>query len=152
MKKLACLLLVVPFLFACKEKPYTGPKMHVEYNESGELIDAVPETMFQKGFTDKVDSIYYIGQDGCSACDKLKPQLSAWCEVNKGAIYYIQVSSITPENEHYISDSTVGYYSWDDRKVTPTVYFLMQGEVVFAGDETNTMSFLMKKVDVVSQN
>ena len=148
MKNLYRLLIVVPFLFSCTKRQYTGPKLHVEYNESGALIEVLPDDMFERAFTNKIDSIYYIGDDSCTACQKLKPQLNAWCEVNHGAIYYIPLNTITDENEHYIVDSTVGYYCWEDKKVVPTVYFFMQGEVILGGDSSNTMKFLIEKVEV----
>ena len=151
MKRLIPLLLVVPFLFGCKEKEYTGPKIIVERNESGELVDATPETMFNKAFTDKVSSVFYIGDDSCAACAKLKPQLEAWVKYYKGTIHYIKVETITSETIQYLYDSTVGEYQWAESSAIPATYFFMEGYVITKKDGYETMEYLNKYVAVADE-
>ena len=148
MKKLIPLLLVVPFLFGCKEKKYTGPKITVERNETGELVDATPETMFSVAHENKTDSVFYIGDETCAACKQLKPQLEAWVKAYNGTIYYIKFNTITSENMQNLYDATEGYYKWSESTPVPVTYFFMQGEVIVQGDSTNTMKFLNKYVTV----
>ena len=148
MKKVLTVLFILPFLLACKEKPYDGPKITVEKDDSGALTEVEPITMFEVAFTNKIDSIFYIGDDSCSACQKLKPQLEAWVQVYKGKIYYIPFQSITSENVQYIYDSTVGYYQWAEDSSIPATYFFMQGEVIIKGSSDNTMNFIKKYVAV----
>ena len=148
MKRLFGTLLIIPFLLGCKEKEYTGLKLVVEKDDSGLLADADPTVMYEVAVTNKKDCVFYIGDEGCSACKKLKPQLEAWVKAYKGRIYYIQLSSITSENFHYLIDATVGYYEYKEGDSVPATYFFTYGEVAFKGTSDDTMSFLTKYVTV----
>ena len=150
MKKICSLLLVLPFLLGCNKQEYKGPKIKVEYNATGDLISSAPEYMYTHAFQESVSSIFYIGDDTCSGCAKLKPQLKGWCEVYHGAIYYIPWKSVTEDNEHYLIDATTsdGIYGWKHGDSVPAVFFFMDGYVVNRTSETDTMSYLMKYVEV----
>ena len=149
MKKIYSLFLALPLLLACNQK-YTGPKIKVEYNATGDLIEVAPEYMYNHAFVDKVNSIFYVGDDSCSGCAKLKPQLKGWCSVYYGAIYYIPWKSVTEENEHYLIDSTnEGLYAWKHGDSVPAVFFFMEGYVVIRTGENDTMSYLTNHVEVV---
>ena len=148
MRKSVICLLAIPFLLACSKKPYNGPKIQVAYNETGNLLEASPMKMHSDATISKVDAVYYIGDDSCSACAKLKPQLEDWCTVYKGTIYYIPVSNITDANVNYLYEATEGYYQWTEKSTVPAVYFFMKGEVVFQADQTNAMEYLVERVEV----
>lgn len=145
---------MIPFLTGCNvDRPYDGPKLKIEYSEAGEVIECTPDFLYQHAITDEVDSIYYIGDDLCIACQQLKPQLNAWCNVYKGAIYYIPISNITEDNMHFLIDATVGqHYEWSDKDPVPAVYFFMETNVLFRGDGENTMNYLNRYVEVLPNN
>jgi len=148
MKKILTVLFVIPFLLGCKEQEYTGYKLTLESDESGELTLADPETLYQKAITDGIDCVFYIGDDTCGACLKLKPQLKGYVEYYKLKIYYIPLNTITTENVSYINDATTdSLYTWGDNQSVPATYFFSQKCVVFRGDGENTMNFLMKYVN-----
>ena len=148
MKRLLTAVFILPFLLGCKDKGYTGRKITLEKDESGKLTEVDPSVMYDVVVTNEKDAVFYIGDETCSACQKLKPQLESWVKVNKGKIYYIPVGSITNENMHYLIDSTVGYYEWKENDAVPITYFFMEGAVVMQTTYDNTMNFLMKYVTV----
>lgn len=149
MKKILATLFVLPFLLGCnRNQEYTGYKLTVERDESGELTESTPEELYENAITNNKDCIYYIGDDNCSSCQKLKPQLIAWTTMYKGKIYSIPLNMITNENVEKINDATVGYYDWSKNQSIPAVFFFGSGTVVFRGDDTNTMNFLNKYVQV----
>ncbi len=151
MKKILTLLLTLPFLVGCKEPEYNGYKLKVEKDESGELTLADPNILYETAITNKKECVFYIGDDTCSACQKLKPQLEAWVKAFKGKIYYIPLESITTENVQKMYDATTddtGYYQWGDDSSVPTTYFFSAGFVVFRGGSTDTMTLLNRYVTV----
>ena len=151
MKKLLSIIFILPFLLGCKEKEYTGFKLTLEKDESGELTLADPNTLYDVAITNEKDCAFYIGDDACSSCQKLKPQLEAWVKAYKYRIYYIPVSSITEENVQKLYDATVaavGYYQWAEDSSVPTTYFFSAKTVVFRGGADNTVNFLLKYVNV----
>ena len=152
MKKIT-LLLLLPCLLACSSnKEYKGTKITLPYVEEGGLVTAVPKDMYDVAFESKSDAVFYIGDDTCSACQKLKPQLSDYCVFYHTNIFEIKFTEVKEEDLHYIVDATVGYYGWRDEQTLPSVFFFMQGSVAFCGNETDTMNFLMKYVTVEQPN
>ena len=149
MKKLLTVLFILPFLLGCKDKEYTGYKLTLESDESGELTSADPQTLYQKAITDGIDCVFYIGDDNCGGCQKLKPQLVDYVRAHKLKIYYIPVNVITDENVSYINDATTDSpYTWGDNQSVPATFFFSQKYVMFRGDDTTTMNFLMKYVNI----
>ena len=152
MKKLLTVLFVLPFLLGCKDKEYTGYKLTLESDESGELTSADPQTLYQKAITDGIDCVFYIGDDNCAGCQKLKPQLVDYVKAYKLKIYYIPVNVITDENVSYLNDATTeGPYTWGDNQSVPATFFFSSKVVMFRGDDTTTMNFLMKYVNRPSE-
>ena len=148
MKKLLTVLFVIPFLLGCKEQEYTGYKLTLEADESGELTLANPQLLYEKAITDGIDCIFYIGDGSCTACQKLKPQLEGYVKAYKQKIYYIPLNTITEENVSYLNDATTdGGYTWGDSPNVPTTYFFSKKYVVFKGNYDTTMNFLMKYVN-----
>ena len=142
-------IFILPFLLGCKEKEYTGIKLAVEKDESGELTETDPSVLYETAIANKKDCVFYIGDEMCADCKKLKPQLEAWVKAKKGKIYYIKIQSINAENIHYLEDATVGYYQWAEGDSVPATYFFTQGEVAFKGISHDTMTLLTKYVTVV---
>ena len=64
-------------------------------------------------------------------------------------IYEIKYAEITEAEQRKIEDATVGYYAWTKENTLPAVYFFMEGEVVFVGDNRNTIKNLDKYVQVI---
>ena len=147
MKKVLSVLFILPFLLGCKEKEYTGFKLTLENDESGELTSADPNLLFEKAITDGIDCAFYIGDDSCSACQKLKPQIESWAKVYKKKVCYVPVASITESNVQKLYDATVGYYSWAEDSSVPATFFFSEKQVVFRGDSTNTMNFFVKYIN-----
>lgn len=141
-------ILFIPFLLGCATKQYTGVKIVVEYDDSGELTVSNPQEMYDVAITNEKSSIFYIGDDSCKACAKLKPQLESWVKAYKGKIYYIALNSITSENIQYLYDATEGYYQWSDSVGIPATYFFMEKEVAMKGDSSTTMNYLLNYVEV----
>ena len=148
MKKLA---LLIPFVLLTGCTNYKkNILMHIEYNQSGALIEATPADMYQFGVTDSIDSVFYVGMESCSTCKKLHADLTKWCEKNKGAIYYIPFETINNENLHYITDATEGPFKWEDNQTLPVVYFFSKGSVLVSTNEKNTIKTLNNNVSVNS--
>ena len=149
MKVKVLVLLIIPFLIGCKEKPYDGPKITLEYAEEGKLISSNVTQMKDLAFDLKIDSIFYIGDETCAACVEFKQKLVTWCSQNHADIYYIQVTEMTEEDSNMLADLTIGsYYEWKDKNTIPTTYFMMQGEIVFRGESSNTINYLNKYVAI----
>lgn len=150
MKSIARLLLLTPFIFACSNKTsYTGEKiLTIEHDESGQFVEVKAQHMFENAYQGKIDSIYYIGDDNCVACTELKPKIGVWMAQHQARVYYIKYASIDDENFTYLSNSTVGYYEWTEKSTVPAVYFFANGDVVFKGDDSNTMNYLNRYVGV----
>lgn len=148
MKKILLTLLMVPFALACSNKN-SGTKIKLEKvdNPGLEIVDG--KHMYDNAFTEKKNSIYYIGDNTCSACITLKQELDAWCTKNSARIYEIEYTNITEQDQKYIEDSTVGQYGWSTESTLPSVYFFMMGEVVGLGDSSTTMNKLNKFVEVI---
>lgn len=147
MKKVLSILFILPFLLGCKEKEYNGFKFTLETDTSGELTLADPTVLYQKAITEQIDCVFYIGDDTCSACQKLKPQLEAFVKAYELKIYYVPVNSITEENVSYLYDATTGTYQWAENSTVPTTYFFAYGEVVLRGSANNTVDYLLKYVN-----
>ncbi len=148
MKKLLAVLFVIPFLLGCKEKEYKGYKLTLEADESGELTLSNPEELYQKAITEGIDCAFYIGDDMCSGCQKLKPQLVDWIKAYKQKIYYIPVNMITNENVSYLNDATnTEPYKWSDNQSVPATFFFSQKYVMYRGDDSSTMNFLNKYIN-----
>ena len=142
-------LLMIPFLLGCtNSNEYKGKKIQLEYAESGAIITVDAKYMFDNAFTNKIDSIYYLGDDICKACQSLKTQLKFWCKDNHTNVYEIVYTDIKDEELNYIIDATVGYYGWTETDSVPATFFFMQGTVVFRGDDQNTVQYLNKYVEV----
>ena len=152
MKSKALLLLTIPFLIGCTSNDkYTGPKITLAYAEEGKIVDSSVQEMKTIAFVNKVDSIFYLGDDTCASCAEFKPKLVSWCAQNHANIYYIKVAEMTKEDSEMLTDLTIGsYYEWKDKNSIPSTYFMMQGEVVFCGDGSNTMNYLSKYVTVAT--
>ena len=148
MKEILNVLFILPFLLGCKEKEYTGYRFTLESDESGELTLSDPQTLYQKAKTDQIDCVFYIGDDTCSACQKLKPQLTDFVKAYKLKIYYVPVSTITEENVSYLYDATMGPYQWGENSTVPTTYFFAYGDVILRGDSTNTIEYLLNYVNL----
>lgn len=150
MKNKIIILFVVPFLLACsnKKSSYNGPKIIVAHNASEALVNSTPEEMYSLVVDQDSDAVYYIGDDTCSACAELKPQLVDWIKVYQGTIYYIPVTDISESNINYVVSATEGYYAWSEKSTVPAVFFFMRGEVVFCADQTNAMDYLLTYVEV----
>ena len=151
MKKLLSVLFAIPFLIGCKNEEYTGYKLTLEKDESGVLTEATPDTLYEVAITNQLDCAFYIGDESCAACQKLKPQLEAWVKAYKQKIYYIPVGNITSENIQKLYDATVGYYQYTEKTGLPTTYFFSAATVVFRGDSTNTMNFFIKYVNTTNE-
>lgn len=148
MKKLLAVLFVIPFLLGCKEKEYNGYKLTLEADESGELTLSDPQTLYQKAITDGIDCVFYIGDNMCSGCQKLQPQLEDWVKAYKQKIYYIPLNEITNENVSYLNDATnTEPYKWEDNQSVPATFFFSQKYVMYRGDDTSTMNFLNKYIN-----
>ena len=157
MNKLVRLFVLFPFLIGCDNKSPVTFKLKVEYNPTDALIEVNPEYMYKHAITDSVTSIYYVGDETCTACKELKPQLEAWCEVYHGAIYYIPVSTIKDEEQlEYLKNAThyeaSTPYSWEGNSSVPAVFFMMDKYIVQRTDQTNTMFYLTTYVEVLPQN
>lgn len=126
--------------------------IQVAYNESGELVLTTPESMHEQIVINKIDAVYYIGDDSCLACAKIKPQLQSWCQVKKGTIYYLPVSEISESNIGLMKEATAGYYEWNENSSVPAIYFIKEGNIIFCGDQTNAMDYLNSYVEVLSNN
>ena len=149
MKAKVLVLLIIPFLIGCKEKPYDGPKITLDYATEGTLINSSVLHMKELAFDNKIDSIFYIGDETCAACVEFKPKLMTWCSQNHANIYYIQVTEMTEEDSNMLTDLTVGsYYEWKDKNTIPATYFMKQGEIVFRGESSNTINYLNKYVAI----
>ena len=150
MKRLA-LLLIVPFLVGCShDNQYKGKKIELQYVEEGSLVVVDAKHMFDEAFTNKIDSIYYIGDDTCKACQSLKTQLTFWCKEKHANIYEIEYTKVDEDGLKYLIDATVGYYGWTENSSVPATYFFMQGSVVFKGDDQNTVQYLNKYVEIIN--
>ena len=147
MKKILSVLFILPFLIGCKEKEYDGYKFTLESDTSGELTLADPSILYQKAITDQIDCVFYIGDEACVACQKLKPQLENYVKAYELKIYYIPVGSITEENVSYLYDATMGMYQWANNSSVPTTYFFAYGEVILRGNAENTVEYLVKYVN-----
>lgn len=148
MKKLV-LLLIIPFLIGCsQDNQYKGKKIELQYVEEGSLVVVDAKHMFDEAFTNKNDSIYYIGDDTCKACQSLKAQLTFWCKEKHANVYEIKYTKVDSEALKYLIDATVGYYGWTEKSSVPAVYFFMEGEVITRSDEENTIKYLNEYVEV----
>ena len=147
-KSLLAYLLVLPLVSCSNSKPYSGPKITLPYVEEGGLVVVEPKHMYEVAFEEMCDAVFYIGDDTCSACKQLKPQIKDWCAYYHTNIYEIVFTDIKEEDMHYIIDSTVGYYEWREEQTLPSVYFFMKGSVTFCGDQESTMNYLIKYVTV----
>lgn len=148
MKKIVRLFMVLPFLMGCKDREYSGTKIVVEKDESGALTEVTPDVMYDVASVQKKDCVFYIGDDSCEACQKLKPQLEGWVKYYKGKIYYVNIASVTEENLHYLYDATVGYYEWSEGSSIPATYLFKEGSVVIRGYVDDTMNLINKFVTV----
>ena len=149
MKKLFYITLVIPFIIGCSNKSsYKGQKIQLNYVENGSLVTTNTKQLFDDAFTNKIDGVYYIGDDTCKACANLKPKIQSWCEKNHANIYEIEFTKIDEEGLKYLVDATVGYYVWTEKSSIPSVYFFMQGEVITRSDEENTIKYLKEYVEV----
>ena len=148
MKKVLSVLFILPFLLGCNKKETNTYKFTLESDESGELTLSDPSEMYQKAKTDKIDCVFYIGDDSCSACQKLKPQLTDFVKAYKLKIYYIPLTSITEENVSYLYDATMGPYQWAENSSVPTTYFFAYGDVIFRAGYDNTVKYLLKNVNL----
>ena len=151
MRKLFCLILLSPFMFACsKNTSYVGdPLLTIEYEASESMIEVGPKFLYEKAFVNKQDSIFFIGDNTCAACAELKPKIESWISTNHGRIYYVPYQSIDEDNIAYLSDATVGYYQWTSKSSVPAVYFFTGGEVKFCGNEKTTIKYLERYVAVL---
>ena len=152
MKKYISLLFVLPLLLGCNKKPQTF-KLRIERSNKEEMTQVLPEFMYEHAITNAITSIYYVGDDKCEPCKKLKPQLDGWCKVYHGVIYYIPISSISDETQLNYLKSATHYeastpYSWEDNPTTPAVFFMMDKCIVNRTDQESTMSFLLNYVEV----
>ena len=152
MKKIISLLLFTPLLFACSnDKPYTGKKIGLGYVENGSLVNSSVSQMKQIAFDYRIDSIFYIGDDDCAACVKLKQDISGWCKTNHANVYYIHYSEITESDlSTLISITADDYYKWDENSTIPATYFMMGGAILFRGSSDNTLKYLNRYVEVVA--
>ena len=148
MKKILLLTLAFPFVIGCSNKKYSGKKLQLNYVENGSLVVKDTKYLFDEAFTNKVDGVYYIGDDTCKACANLKPKIQSWCEKNHAEIYEIEFTKIDEEGLKYLIDATVGYYGWTEKSSVPAVYFFMEGEVITRSDEENTIKYLNEYVEV----
>ena len=147
MKRMILSIFAIPLLLACNNKN-ESPKISLEKVDNPGMEVVNGKHMFDNAFTNKTNSIYYIGDDSCSSCQALKPKVQEWCVNNNARVYEIVLTEMTPEDLTYIQDSTVGYYVWKDEDVVPTVYFFMEGEVVTRTSSDNTIKYLNKYVEV----
>ena len=150
MKIKPLLVLTIPFLIGCTgNDKYTGTKITLSYVEEGGVVDSSVSEMKTIAFDNKVDSIFYLGDDTCASCAEFRPKFAAWFVQNHANAYYIRVTDMTKEESDLLTDLTVGsYYEWKDKNSIPAVYFMMQGEIMFCGDSSNTMNYLSKYVAV----
>ena len=149
MKKFIPLLLLTPLLFGCtSEKPYTGQKIVLDYVEEGTLVDSSVTEMKEVAFEQKIDSIFYIGDDDCSACLTLKQDIAGWCKLNHANVYYIHYSEVSQSDLSTLIDITEGYYQWSEEASIPATYLMMMGEIIFRGDSTNTLKYLNRYIEV----
>ena len=140
---------MIPFLLGCtSNNEYKGKKIQLEYEENGSVVIVNAKHMFDMAFTNKIDSIYFLGDDSCKACQSLKTQLKFWCAEHHASVYEIVYTNVKDEELNYIIDATVGYYGWTENDSVPATYFFMQGTVVFRGDDQNTVQYLNKYVEV----
>ena len=147
--------LLIPFcLIGCKrDDSYKGDKITLDYVEEGHLVESNVPEMKVNAFDNKVDSIYYIGDDSCAACADFKPKLVTWCAQNHANIYYIKFTEMTQEESSMLTDLTVGsIYEWGEKNTLPTTFFMMRGTLVFRGESSNTVSYLKKYVTVKSNS
>lgn len=151
MKKLL-FVLVIPLLIGCSKKESVNKIIFVEYNESGTMTEVEPIKMKEVAIDNKIDSLFYVGLETCSSCVELHGKLNKWCSENKGTIYYIPSSSINDENLHYITESAVGAFGWQDKQTLPVVFFFSQGELLISTGADNTMKNINKYVGVLPQN
>lgn len=153
MKSRVLLVLTIPFLIGCKNNDkYTGPKITLAYAEEGVLVSSNVQEMKTIAFDNKTDSIFYLGDDSCASCAEFKPKLVTWCAKNHACIYYISVADMSAEDSSLLTDLTIGsYYEWKDKNTIPSTYFMMQGEVMFCGDSSNTLNYLSKYVAVTAK-
>ncbi|MDY4848794.1 MAG: hypothetical protein SO176_00815 [Bacilli bacterium] len=154
MKRKIYLLFFIPLLIGCNNQnsSYTGEKMKIEYAENGGFVTIDPEFLYNHAFIDRIDSIYLFGDSGCEACLSLKNSMEAWAKYYHAKIYYLPISSITESNKHYVLDATEGYYVWQDQDIVPTTYFFMQGSVAFKANDSNTIKYLDRYVEVSNPN
>lgn len=151
MKKLL-LILSIPLLIGCAKKDNTNKVIFVKYNESGTLTEVEPIKMKEVAIENKIDSLFYVGSETCSGCIELRGKLSKWCSDNKGTIYYIPSSTINSENLHYITESAVGEFGWQDKQTLPVVFFFKGGELIISTGYDNTMKSIDQYVGVLPQN
>ena len=106
MKNKGFLLLLMPFLFACKQvQHYDGIKYVLPYQEEGELINITPKDMFQISSIDKKDSVFLIGGlDGCSGCIEAETQAENYAKLNHCYIYMIDIDDVTFKDEYNLKD------------------------------------------------
>ena len=148
MRNKIALLFFLPFLVACNRNTYNGPKLLIERDESGKLTETVPLTMKEKVIDERLDCVFYIGDESCSVCKELHPKLIDWVGEKKGKIYYIPLANIDDENIQYIFDATEGYYCWEKSQTVPALYLFKAGEAIFKGDASNGISVLNKYVEI----
>ena len=152
MKQIFKLLLFAPLLVGCTtEQPYKGPKLQLQYVEEGTLVTSSVQEMKEVAFDNKIDSVFYIGDDDCSACSNLKSNITNWCSNNHANVYYIEYTSLNTDDLNLLESITKDSdYDWNAEKASlPATYFMMQGYIIFKGASDNTMKYLKRYVEVV---
>ena len=153
--KFMTLFLLTPFLLACnKNNKYDGPKMNIERDTSGQLTESTPEEMKVVVIDNQIDSVFFIGDEACSACGTAKTRLNSWIKEKQGKIYYIPLTTIDENNIQIVYDVTggeEGYYSWEKTKTVPAIFFFKHGTAVYRDDGTNVIKYLNTYVDIQSE-
>ena len=153
--RLLTLSIFIPFLMGCTNKSsYNGPKIILDYVSEGALLTVDASKMYEDVVTNKKSTIYLLGNDTCSSCQKVKDNiLEPYAKGSHCNIYYIDIANANETDFNKIQASTKGMYQFLEKDTVPATFFFYEGEVAFRiGANEDLGHYLEQYVEVAPNN
>lgn len=152
MKKILSLLFASASLVACSNG-YNGPKVSIPFVEDGKLVTLSGQQLYETVVTNSENSIVLFGVDNCASCALAVDDMSAFAEMKKCNVYYVNITHMDIEEYNYVVnattavDSLYAFPSYGEEVSLPKLYIFMDKGVALTFS-TNFVDNLLQYTEI----